>query len=199
MTEPSSAIGEVAKTVRVFTEKISSAITGLARPWQEKRVARGEVEAEIIRAAGRIDVSDLERRAVNRWLNEETKRQENMEKIAEKAVPMLGPGAQPDKLDDDWIANFFDRSRLISDEQIQEVWAKVLAGEANAPGTFSKRTINLLASLDSHDATIFYHLCSFLVASENELIPLVYNVEASVYQTEGSHSVLSNIWIASVS
>jgi hypothetical protein len=63
---------------------------------------------------------------------------------------------------------------------MQLLWAKVLSGEANAPGSFSKRTVNFLASLDKADAQLFTSLCGFgwLIG---DVVPLVYDVQASIY------------------
>ena len=44
---------------------------------------------------------------------------------------------------------------------MQILWARVLAGEANAPGTYSKRTVNLLSDFDKSDAELFTKLCGF--------------------------------------
>ena len=35
-------------------------------------------------------------------------------------------------MEEDWIANFFDKCRIVSDSEMQSLWARVLAGEANA-------------------------------------------------------------------
>jgi hypothetical protein len=91
--------------------------------------------------------------------------------------------ATPEKLDYDWITNFFDKCRLISDEEMQTLWSKVLAGEASAPGQYSKRTINLLASLDKCDAEMFKRLCSFVWRLQ--VVPLVYDVSAPIYTQAG--------------
>ena len=64
-------------------------------------------------------------------------------------------------MDDDWVTNFFDKSRIVSDSDMQELWARVLAGEANSPGTYSKRTVNFLGDLDKRDAELLSALCSF--------------------------------------
>jgi hypothetical protein len=39
--------------------------------------------------------------------------------------------------------------------------AKILAGEANVPGSFSKRTINLQSSVEKIEAQRFTYLCGF--------------------------------------
>jgi hypothetical protein len=56
----------------------------------------------------------------------------------------------------------------------------VLAGEANEPGSFSRRTVNLLADLDKGDAELFVRLCSFdwLIGT---LSPLVFEVNDAIY------------------
>jgi Protein of unknown function (DUF2806) len=37
---------------------------------------------------------------------------------------------------------------------MQNLWSRVLAGEANNPGRYSKRTVNLMSSLDKVDAEL---------------------------------------------
>ena len=95
---------------------------------------------------------------------EETRNQANIERIASGALPLLEEASDPSKVDDDWIVNFFDKCRIVSNEEMQILWSKVLAGEANAPGSFSKRTISVLASLDRSDAFLFQSLCQIAVA-----------------------------------
>ena len=41
------------------------------------------------------------------------------------------------------------------------MWASILASEANKPGTVSKRTVDLAATLDKSDAQLFTNLCTF--------------------------------------
>ncbi|MDO8682256.1 MAG: DUF2806 domain-containing protein, partial [Armatimonadota bacterium] len=154
MPEPNSIIilGELSKPATVLIEKIAGAVGGIFEPCQIVRVAKAEAEAEIIKAETQIKITDLQRRALNRFVAEEAKKQDNMEQITQKAISQLANSSTPQNIEDDWIINFFDKCRIVSDEEMQSLWAKVLAGEANAPGTYSKRTVNLLSSLDTNDA-----------------------------------------------
>ena len=154
-------IGELSKPATVLIEKISDAIGGIAKPHQIRRVAQAEADAARIAATAQIEITELHRRAFGRFITEEAKKQENIESITAKSIPLLEETAQPQNIEDDWITNFFDKSRLISDDDMQNLWSKVLAGEANSPGKFSKRTVNLLSSLDKNDATLFTKLCGF--------------------------------------
>ena len=157
MSEHTSLVnlGELSKPATVLVKKVSAAIGGVFQPYQIVRVAKAEAEAEVIRARAEIQVTDLHYRAFHRFLDEEAKRQANMEEVTQKALPQLDADAKPEAIEDDWLTHFFDRSRLVSDDEMQQMWSRVLAGEANRHGTFSKRTINFLSSLDKSDAEQF--------------------------------------------
>ena len=186
MEEPKSLvnIGDLAAPATTLIEKISDAVGGAFRPQQIRRVAKAEADAEVIRARAEIEVSDIKRRALERFVEEEAKKQANMESIADKALLQLDDEASPENMEDDWITNFFDKSRLISNAEMQVLWSRLLAGEANKPGKFSKRTIDILASLDKSDAETFSKLCSFAVEL-GDLVPLIYDVEADIYTHNG--------------
>ena len=151
-----------------------------------RRMAKAEVDAEKICATGQIEIDKIQRRALTRFAAEETKRQHNMESIITKALPGVSDSAQPKNVEDDWIANFFDKCRLISDEDMQRLWAKILAGEANSPGKFSKRTVGLLASMDNSDAIMFSKLCRFVCSiPEHGLNPIIYGYKHPLYERNG--------------
>ena len=177
-------LGELSKPATVLVEKISDAVGGVFKPYQIVRVAKAQAEAEKIQAQAKIEVTDLQRRAMQRFLEEEGKRQANIESITQKALPLLGPESSPDKMSDDWITNFFDKCRIVSDKEMQQLWAEVLASEANSPGAFSRRTVNLLQDLDKQDAELFTAICAFgwrHSSYENLLYPAIFNLRDSIY------------------
>jgi hypothetical protein len=88
-------------------------------------------------------------------------------------------------MEDDWVTNFFDTSRLVSDDIMQQLWAKVLAGEANSPGTYSKRSVAFLAALDKKDAADFGKLCGFIWKFGRDLVPLIYDTHEPIYKAGG--------------
>ena len=177
-------LGELSKPATVLIEKISEAVGGVFKPYQIVRVAKAEAEADRIRADAQIEISDLHRRALRRFLEEEAKKQENIEEITRRALPQLEEKSKPQEVEDDWITNFFDKCRITSDSEMQSLWSRILAGEANSPGSFTKRTVNFLSSLDKSDAQLFTNLCTFGWMIGN-LVPLVYDVQAHVYTKRG--------------
>ena len=176
------SMGKLSKPANTLINKVSDAIGGWFKPYQLKRMAKAEAEAEIIKTESQIQVTDIKQRALYRFMSEESRKQENIESITSKAIPLLSESAIPQDMDDDWITNFFDKCRIISDDEMQIIWANILAGEANSPGSFSKRTVNSLNSIDKYDASCFTKLCSFCwKESDGSIFPIIYDYEDAVY------------------
>ena len=176
--------GDLGKPANTFIEKISDAVGGIAKPYQIIRVAKAEVQAAKIRALGDIEIQELQERALIRFAVEETNKQANMESIAYKALAGLTEDAQPDQMEDDWITDFFDKCRLVSDDDMQNLWAKILAGEANEVGSYSKRVVAAVSTLSKSEAELFNTLCSFGWTIE-QLTPLIYDIQSDIYQNHG--------------
>lgn len=132
------------------------------------------------------NTTEIARRAALRFVAEQTRQQENIEAITADAMAKLDHEAKPDQLDNDWIVNFFDKSRHCSDEQMQSLWAKILAGEANSPGKFSRRTVNLMADFGKADAEAVSTIRRFcLEDTDGKLIPLVFNHKQAFFKENG--------------
>jgi hypothetical protein len=177
-------IGKLAEPAKVLIEKISDAVGWVAKPYQIKRVANAEVEAEKIKAIAQIELTEIQNRGLVRMIQIEGKKQENIEQITFKAFNDLKADAKPNEIENDWMANFFDKCETVSNEEMQGLWAKILAGEANKPGSYSKRTVNNIASLDKAEANLFTTLCRFGWMIGN-VTPLIYNVKDEIYVKNG--------------
>ena len=164
----------------LFIEKMANFLEGGLRPAQIRRVAIAEGDAAVTKAEADIKIAALKERASLRVVAEELRHQQNIETSIMKALPNVKADAKPDEMDDDWLANFFDKSRLVSNEEMQNLLAQILAGEANQPGTFSHRTVNFLASLTQKEAMTFRKVCAYnWYHRDNELVTLIFDAWAS--------------------
>ncbi len=118
------------------------------------------------------------------FLEEEAKKQSNIEEITRKAITLLSGESEPQNIENDWITNFFDKSRIVSDSDMQQLWAKVLASEANSSGSFSRKTVNLMSDLEKRDAELFTSLCGFGWMIGN-VVPLVFEAQDTIYNQMG--------------
>ena len=178
-------LGDLSMPATVLIEKVSDAVGAIFLPTQIIRVAKAKAEADKTKAITQIEIDDLKMRALNRVLKEESDKQKNIESITAKAIPLLEEGSKPNEFDKDWLVNFFDKAKLISGSEMQELWGKILAGEANMPGTYSRRTINQVASLDKQDAEIFSTLCNFIWEFSGVYYPFILDLDAEVYKKNG--------------
>lgn len=174
----------LAKPIDTLVVKISNAIGTVYEPRRIKKVAKAEAEAAKIKAESEIELAGLHHRAEQRRREEDAKQQKNIEDIIADAEPNLNENANPDNMDDDWIANFFDKCRIVSNKEMQSLWSRILAGEANTSGTYSKRTVNLLSDFDKSDADLFTKLCGFGWVI-GDVSPLVFDVQADIYNRNG--------------
>ena len=176
------------KPADTLVNKIANAFGRHFDPRQAIRMAEAEAQADrILRVSAAetdVEVAELRQRAAVRFANEEMTKQLNMESITEKAIPLLNDDANPEEMENDWIMNFFDKGRMVSDDDMQELWARILAGEANNPSSFSRKTVNLVADLDKRDAETFRDLCGF-VWDIGYPIPLVLDVQDEIYNQNG--------------
>ncbi len=91
----------------------------------------------------------------------EAKRLANLGTIVGTAAEQLGDAEVPDEdPDHDWTARFFDYAQDVSTQEMQTLWAKVLAGEVERPGSTSLQTLSFLRNLDRDAAQLFAKLCS---------------------------------------
>lgn len=175
---PLMNIGDLAEPATTLIEKIADATSILYEPKHIVEVAKAQAEASKIQAASEIEIAktkaevakiqaeseveitDLHRRAAQRWIAEQGQQQESIEGTIIKAIPQLNEDANPNAMDDDWIIKFFDKCRLVTDDKVQDLWASILAGEANSVGSYSPKTLTTLADMNEKALRLFNTFCS---------------------------------------
>jgi hypothetical protein len=175
-------LGELSKPVTVLLEKISDAIGTLYEPTRLKRMAKAEVEANKIKQIGAFELeSELEERTLKRLIHEESVKQLNIESIIDKALPEIKESANPKRIEDDWINQFFSKCKNSSNEDVQIIWSKILAGEANLPGSYSLQTLSILEQMQKQQAIAFTNLTRCTLFIPNMNFPFVEDYEDNYY------------------
>jgi len=97
----------------------------------------------------------------------------NVCKVCQRTGEILGqdvvdiPSASDDPYEDDWLNTFENEACQKSSEEMQERFARTLAGEIKRPGTYSIRAIKLLGQIDPETASIFRTFCSGCISFDN--------------------------------
>jgi hypothetical protein len=93
-----------------------------------------------------IDIAETVRQRIQ---FQEEKRQGNIGVVVGQTAELLGDKEVPDQEPDhDWTARFFNYIQDVSSEEMQLLWAKVLAGQIEQPGSVPIRALSILRNLD---------------------------------------------------
>lgn len=95
---------------------------------------------------------------------QEEKRQGNIEAVVGMAAEEVGANdVQNHEIDHDWTARFFAEAQDVSSEKMQQIWAKILAGEVETPGRTSMQTLSILRNMSQRDAELFERTANFVI------------------------------------
>ena len=153
-----AAQGE-ADSLRVLAEGQAAALQIISGAQAEARSTVMDQNSEF---HGQIEISET---ITQRIRFQEEKRHSNIAAAVVAAATELGDKEVPDhEPDHDWTARFFNEVQDVSSDDMRAIWAKVLAGEVEKPGSTSARTLTILKNLDRKSARLFNTLCSICVS-----------------------------------
>jgi hypothetical protein len=156
-------------------EAVSNTIGVLYEPTRIRRKAKAESDALVFMAKGEVDALTV--RAARRLSTQETRRQENIEGIVDKSIEYLDgiDMEEAASIDVDWLSFYFDKCQDVSVENVQNLWAKILAGEVVEPEACSRATLVILQSLSNNDIQLFNKYCQFQFKINGELLRFKYS------------------------
>ena len=120
------------------------------------------------------DFNRLMQRAGTRLVLQETIKQHNIESVVDNAYEILEKEdfCSEEPVEQGWINRFFDSVADVSDEDLQKLWGKVLAGEIKQPKSYSLRTLETLKNLSEYEAGLFQKVAPYVIGSgENLFLP----------------------------
>ncbi|WP_017444916.1 TIGR03899 family protein [Gayadomonas joobiniege] len=102
----------------------------------------------------------LDARAQRRKRLEDARKQQNIEAILHQAAEYVDERECQDRLDEDWLYQFFSLAESIFAQPMQALWGKILAMQTMRPGSFSLRALNALKQMTHREALIFQRACA---------------------------------------
>ena len=118
---------------------------------------------------------NLNERKDNRIDYQQNKKQLNLESVTAYAAEEL-KNEEPiddEPLNEDWTTRFFNIAEDISNEEMQALWGRILAGEIKSPKSYSLRTLEFLKNLSKEEAECFMKFCEARVISGDK--HFIYN------------------------
>lgn len=177
------------KPIEKLIETISNGIGTLYRPRAIRKEAEAKAyEIEVIERAKNKAIAesrelevDSYHRIQERIIHQETKRQNNIENISQIAAEQLTneENVSEEPVDADWSARFFNIAQDISDDEMQKLWGRILAGEVKQPKSYSLRTLEFLKKLSKDEAEIFTKFADLKVVSGKQHV--IFNDDGGTF------------------
>lgn len=181
---------EIAKTLVSPAEKLIDAISGAiekayepkhirkmadAKAYELEKISnaiRNNSDVPIVYNSAEVssDTSNYEeiaKRASSRLTYQEITKQQNIEAVADIAYQELEKveNVEDEPVSSDWMFRFFNLVENISNEDMQKIWGRILAGEIRFPNTFSYRTLEKLKNMTQNEAEIFQRIVPLAIDS----------------------------------
>lgn len=146
----------ICKLIDVF----SNGISALSAPWMYKRMekAKAQMLLENSNQNREIALKDaLAEQLKDELLTGRDKRE--MKNIADVLGLSAGlvsalPKVSEESVNPDWSARFFDYVKNCSDDDVKQIWSRILAGEIQTLGSYSYRTLDALRSISKVEAEL---------------------------------------------
>ena len=124
-----------------------------------------KVDAENAAALARLQGED---QVAQYLLAREARRMNNVQQVVEKTQSMFAEGEQVsnEPVNPDWVNRFISIVEDISDDEMQKLWARILAGEIKQPKSYSLRTLELLRNITKDDAENIVRLAKFAISDD---------------------------------
>lgn len=160
------------KPLEKLIEVVSNGIGTLYRPRKIRKEADAQAYAiKVLENAKAIAGSDARlidaettERIGQRLVAQEIRRQNNIDSVVEAAsIEMKGKKVSEEPVGDDWATRFFGYVQDVSEEDMQAIWAKILAREIEKPNSFSIRLLNLMSMLSRKEAEVIGNMAQFVV------------------------------------
>ena len=128
----------------------------------EARAIERNADAEAYATVRKIDAENAatlirlqgEEQVANYMLAREKRKLNNVQNVIEQAQQHLVEGEQvsDEPVNSDWINRFFTIVEDVSDAEMQQLWARILAGEVKKPKSYSLRTLEVLRNMSKEEA-----------------------------------------------
>ncbi len=97
----------------------------------------------------------------------------NQKEIIEMAISTIKNPEGINAVDDDWIIQFMDLAKNISNSDFQKIWALIFAKECSEAGSIPKSLLLVLQKMDRNDAEMFTRFASLTIKIWGEYTPYI--------------------------
>jgi uncharacterized repeat protein (TIGR03899 family) len=123
------------------------------------------LEAAILPIEKKMPIED---RSIKRERLAIFRKQKNIETIMEKTFAFCANKSIDKRTDLDWFNRYITLAENVSNKTMQDLWAKILAGELSRPGSYSLKALKVFREMSIVDAKLLSKACSLAVKDKSK-------------------------------
>jgi uncharacterized repeat protein (TIGR03899 family) len=148
------------ESLAVTTQEASKQNESLAHQQLFKISQQFGLEASLLPVSQQMPIED---RTHKRARLSSLRKQKNIEAIMEKTYGFCASKDIDKRTDLDWFNSFIMLAEDVSNKTMQDLWAKILAGELSRPGAYSLKALKVFKEMSISDAKLLAKACSLAV------------------------------------
>lgn len=166
----------VVSPIEKLITTVSAGIGKVYEPTHIKRISnaiRDNIDIPIVYNDGKVSINsenfqELAQRASSRMAFQELTKQQNIDNIVYNAREELKniKNVSEEPVEKDWVFRFFNSVENISNEDLQKIWGRILAGEIKTPNSYSYRALEVLKNMTPKEIEVFQKFISICVTDE---------------------------------
>ncbi|MGK0273502.1 MAG: putative repeat protein (TIGR03899 family) [Cocleimonas sp.] len=123
------------------------------------------LEAAILPTEKKMPIED---RSSRRERLASLRKQKNIETIMEKTFAFCADKSIDKRTDLDWFNHYITLAENVSNKTMQDLWAKILAGELSRHGSYSLKALKVFREMSIVDAKLLAKACSLAVKDKSK-------------------------------
>lgn len=183
ISEPiTKLIESVSQGIGALYKPLGTVLNTNAEAYKIKKIAEAKdyeickLKENIMNGQGDLSITDknfelklncntLESLALESLINKQIKNMINIDTIVNKAINLIGQEKEVSDIpvDNDWMCRFINSAQNISNDEIQNLWGKILAGEVSKPNSYSLRTLEVLRNMTTYEAKVFVKIAKLTI------------------------------------
>lgn len=162
--------GEISKAVSSVAEAVTLSLQTLRDVFGVDakitvRNAKAKAEAMKIESVTKmqIDGAELLHGYLLKQFGDHLYHQKNIDAVLQMAAPLMLAGGSAENLSEGFRHRFTDAVQDATEEEMRELWARILAQEAKQPNSVSRRAIETMKSLSKDDALLIIKFAPYVL------------------------------------
>ena len=157
---------------KVMLQPLGILTDNLTAPLEDRRKMRKQaLHSYISSIEKREDLDPLMKAAFIDNARQILREYSNKRDIVQLAIEKLSDDIDDIKApSEEWLSRFFEEAKHVSKREIQEIWARILAGELEEPDSIPIKLLRVVAEMDEKQAKAFKAICNYtaLVYNHND-------------------------------